>query len=290
MDYILKIEKLRKEYEEFVLDSIDWSIPRGFVTGLIGPNGAGKTTTIKLIMNHIKRDAGAVKIFGIDNSENEIEIKNRIGYVGEEQPFYENKSSVWTGRFASHFFKQWDMEKYLGLLEIFQIPPKKWIRKYSKGMRVKLSMALALSHGADLIILDEPTAGLDPIVRRDILDLLKKMAEEEGITVVISSHITDDLERIADFITYMIKGRIALSAAKDELQSDWKKIHFSKDALDPNSVDSLECVEDHMFGSSAITRNYLSLKDSLGIGLASGDIKVESMGLDDILIALVKER
>ena len=289
MENILEIEKLRKEYEEFILDSIDWSIPRGYILGLIGPNGAGKTTTIKLIMNHIRKNSGTVKIFGIDHAENEIEIKNRIGYVGEEQPFYENKSAVWTGKFASHFFKRWDMEKYLGLLENFQIPPKKWIRKYSKGMRVKLSMAMALSHGADLIILDEPTAGLDPVIRRDILDLLRRLTDDEGITVVISSHITDDLERIADFITYMIKGRIALTAAKDDLQSNWKKIHFTKEALDQSAIDSLEKVEDHMFGCSGITRNYPSLKDSLASGLAGGDIKVESLGLDDILIALVKE-
>lgn len=290
MENILEIHKLRKEYEEFVLDSIDWKIPRGYITGLIGPNGAGKTTTIKLVLNLIKKDNGTVRVFGTDHIDNEVEIKNRIGYVGEEQPFYENKSAVWTGKFVSHFFDNWDMEGYLSLLENFQIPAKKNIRKYSKGMRVKLAMAMALSHHADLIILDEPTAGLDPVIRREILEHLRDLADDTGITVLISSHITDDIERTADFVTYLIKGRIALTASKDDLQSNWKKIHFSKDTLGRTLVDSLEKVEDHMFGCSGITREYLSLKDKLDSGIAGGDIKVETLGLDDILIFLAQEK
>ncbi|MFC2166682.1 ABC transporter ATP-binding protein [Acidobacteriota bacterium] len=290
MENILEIEKLQKKYDEFELDSIDWNIPKGYITGLIGPNGAGKTTTIKLILNHIRADSGHVKVFGKDHTHDEIAIKNRIGYVGEEQFFYENKSANWTGKFVSHFFRQWDMEKYHKFLDDFQIPRKKWIRKFSKGMKVKLTMAIALSHNADLIILDEPTSGLDPIVRRDVLDLLRKITDEENTTVVISSHITDDIERIADFITYMINGRIAKSASKDELQANWKKIHFTKDSIDKNIIESLVYVEDHMFGLSGISKDYLKIKDALSQSVASGDVKVESLGLDDILIALVKER
>ena len=290
METLLEIKKLRKEYDEFVLDSIDWSIPKGYITGLIGPNGAGKTTTIKLILNQIEADGGQVSVFGKDHTHDEIAIKNRIGYVGEEQYFYEYRSANWTGKFVSHFFRQWDMEKYHKFLDDFQIPRKKMIRKFSKGMKVKLSMAIALSHNADLIILDEPTSGLDPIVRRDVLDILRKITDEENTTVVISSHITDDIERIADFITYMIHGRIAKSASKDDLQANWKKIHFAKNSLDHNIIDYLDNVEDHMFGLSGITKDYLKIKDVLSKGLTSGDIKVESLGLDDILIALVKEK
>ncbi len=237
MENILEIKKLRKEYDEFVLDSIDWNIPKGYITGLIGPNGAGKTTTIKLILNHIKADSGLVTVFGKDHTYDEIAIKNRIGYVGEEQYFYDSKSANWTGKFVSHFFQKWDMEKYHKYLDDFQIPRKKMIRKFSKGMKVKLSMAIALSHKADLIILDEPTSGLDPIVRRDVLDLLRKITDEGNITVVISSHITDDIERIADFITYMINGQIAKTASKDDLQANWKKIHFTKDSIDQKIID-----------------------------------------------------
>ena len=290
MDNILKITNLRKEYEEFVLDNISWNISKGYITGLIGPNGAGKTTTIKLIMNLIKSDGGKVDVFGLDHVADDIEIKNRVGYVGEEQFFYEHHGAHWTGKFVSHFYSDWDMDRYQKLLDEFEIPRKKMIRKFSKGMRVKLSLAIALSHNPELIILDEPTAGLDPIIRRDVLDFLQSITQNGDKSVLISSHITDDLARIADMITYMINGRIALSSAKDDLMANWKKIHFSKGAVDPKALESLEQVEDHAFGGSGITRDYPEIKESLSQGLETGNIKVENVGLDDILISLVKGR
>jgi ABC-2 type transport system ATP-binding protein len=290
MDNILKIRNLRKEYEEFVLDDISWDIPKGFITGLIGPNGAGKTTTIKLIMNLIKSDGGNIEVFGLDHVTKDIEIKNRVGYVGEVQYFYEHHSANWTGKFVSHFFTDWDMERYQKLLEDLEIPKKKMVRKFSKGMRVKLSLAIALSHNPELIILDEPTAGLDPIIRRDVLDFLQNITQNGDKSVLISSHITDDIARIADNITYMINGQIALISAKDDLLANWKRIHYSRGVLDPKISKNLEQVEDHAFGGSGITRDYLQIKDSLSQGMANGDVKVENVGLDDILISLVKEK
>jgi ABC-2 type transport system ATP-binding protein len=288
MEHILKITKLRKEYPEFVLDDIHWNVPKGYVMGLIGPNGAGKTTTIKLVMNLIKSDGGRVEVFGLDNIQNEKQIKNRIGYVGEEQYFYEHQSAKWTGEFVSHFYDQWDRERYQSLLEQFEIPLKKRIRKFSKGMKVKLSLSIALSHNPELIMLDEPTSGLDPIIRREVIDFLKAFTEDNDKTVILSSHITDDVSRIADFITYMINGRIVMTESKDALLSDWKKVHFMPGSLDKSVVDMFESVENHMFGSSGLTKKYPEMQDALAPGLASGDIKVESVGLDDILIALVK--
>jgi ABC-2 type transport system ATP-binding protein len=288
MEHILEIKKLRKEYPEFVLDNIDWSVPKGYVMGLIGPNGAGKTTTIKLIMNLISSDGGQVEVFGMDNIRNEKLIKNKIGYVGEEQYFYDHKSAAWTGEFVSHFYDEWDAEKYRSLLDKFELPPKKKIRKYSKGMKVKLSLAIALSHNPEIIMLDEPTSGLDPIIRRDVIDFLKATTEEKDKTVILSSHIIDDIARIADYITYMIGGRIAMTKSKDELTSDWKKIHFTPESLDKSIIETFESVETHMFGSTGLTKNYSAIQDALAPGLASGDIKVENVGLDDILITLVK--
>ncbi|MDH4220214.1 MAG: ABC transporter ATP-binding protein [Candidatus Aminicenantes bacterium] len=288
MEHILEINKLIKMYPEFILDEIDWNVPKGYVMGLIGPNGAGKTTTIKLIMNLIESDGGHVKVFGLDNIQNEKQIKNKIGYVGEEQYFYDHKSAAWTGEFVSHFYDKWDGEKYQSLLEQFEIPPKKRIRKFSKGMKVKLSLAIALSHNPELIMLDEPTSGLDPIIRREVIDFLKSSTEENDKTVILSSHITDDISRIADYITYMINGRIVMTESKDALLSNWKKIHFTPDSLDKSIIDKLESVESHMFGSSGLTKNFSAIQDVLAPGLASGDIKVESVGLDDILITLVK--
>ena len=288
MEHILEIKKLKKKYPEFILDDIDWNVPKGYVMGLIGPNGGGKTTTIKLIMNLIESDGGQVKAFGLDNIKNEKQIKNKIGYVGEEQYFYEHKSATWTGEFVSHFYDKWDKERFRILLEQFEIPPKKKIRKFSKGMKVKLSLAIALSHNPELILLDEPTSGLDPIIRREVIDFLKTFTEDNDKTVILSSHITDDISRIADYITYMINGRIVMIKSKDELLSNWKKIHFTPGSLDKSVVDTLESVESHTFGSSGLTKNYPAIQDTIASGLASGDIKVESVGLDDILIALVK--
>jgi ABC-2 type transport system ATP-binding protein len=288
MKNILEIKNLRKEYPEFILDNISWDAPQGYVMGLIGPNGAGKTTTIKLIMNLIRSDGGEVKVFGLDNIEDEKQIKNKIGYVGEEQYFYDYRSADWTGKFVSHFFDRWDMERYRSLLDRFEIPPKKRIRKFSKGMKVKLSLAIALSHNPELILLDEPTSGLDPIIRREVIDFLKTFTEENEKSVIISSHITDDIARIADYITYMVNGKIVLTDSKDELLSNWKKIHFTPDSLDKSIAASLVNVESHLFGSSGLTKNYTEIQESLSPEIASGDIKVESVGLDDILISLVK--
>jgi ABC-2 type transport system ATP-binding protein len=156
-------------------------------------------------------------------------------------------------------------------------------------MRVKLSLALALSHNPELIILDEPTAGLDPVVRRELLDLLRKISSENK-SVIISSHITDDIARTADYITYLVEGRIRLIGQKDELLSNWKKIHFRTGTLNNEITSSFFNIEASMFGSSGITNSYLSIKDDLAEGIRKEDIKVENVGLDDILICFVKGR
>jgi ABC-2 type transport system ATP-binding protein len=189
---------------------------------------------------------------------------------------------------VSHFYDEWDAEKYQSFLERFEIPSNKRIRNFSKGMKVKLSLAIALSHNPELIMLDEPTSGLDPIIRRDVIDFLKTFTQENDKTVILSSHITDDISRIADYITYMINGQIVMTESKDDLLSNWKRIHFTPESLDKSIVDQLDSAENHMFGNTGLTRNYSAIQDALAPGLASGDIKVESVGLDDILIALVK--
>ncbi|MCK4543147.1 MAG: ABC transporter ATP-binding protein [Spirochaetales bacterium] len=289
MDHVVELREVRKEYKEFVLDGISWQIPKGCIMGLIGPNGAGKTTTIKIIMNLIRADGGKVSLFGLDYRRNEKEIKNRIGYVGEEQYFYEDRTVAWTGRFVSRFYRNWDTNTFSRLLNEFQISGTKKVKELSKGMRVKLSIALALSHNPELIILDEPTAGLDPVVRRELLDLLRKISSKNK-SVIISSHITDDIARTADYITYLLEGRISLIEQKDELLSNWKKIHFRTGTLDNGISSSFFNIETSMFGSSGITNSYLSIKDDLAEGIRKEDIKVENVGLDDILICFVKGR
>lgn len=286
---ILEIQNLRKVYEEFILEDISFLLPRGNIMGIIGPNGAGKTTTIKLIMNLIRRDGGNIRVFGLDPAIDEKQVKERIGYVGETQHFYEHRSARWTGRFVSHFYSDWDEDLFSSLLERFQLPAKKRIRTFSKGMKVKLALALAFAHHPELIILDEPTSGLDPIIRRDVMDFLKETVREDGKTVLLSSHITDDIVRVADLILYIIEGRIVLSTSKDDLLSGWKKIHFTPGSLDKEIVSGLQNLEHHMFGSTGITKNYLEMKDLLAEGIEKGDIKIQNVGLDDILIILAQE-
>jgi ABC-2 type transport system ATP-binding protein len=291
MSSILELRELKKEYREFVLDSISLDIPKGCIMGIIGPNGAGKTTTIKIIMNLVKADGGEVSVFGLDHRKDEKEIKNRVGYVGEEQYFYEDRTVAWTGKFVSKFYSRWDRNAFSRLLSEFQISGTKKVKELSKGMKVKLSLALALSHEPELIILDEPTAGLDPVVRRELLDLLRKItADDENKSVIISSHITDDIERTADYITYMVEGRIVLRGEKDELLSSWKKIHYKSGVLNGELAASLMNVETSMFGSSGITDRYLSIKERLADGIRRDEIKVENVGLDDILICYVREK
>jgi ABC-2 type transport system ATP-binding protein len=288
MDNILEARNLRKSYSEFTLDDVSLTVPKGFIKGIIGPNGAGKTTTIKIIMNLLRADSGEVEIFGLNYRDAEKEIKDRIGYVGEEQFFYQTKTVGWTGKFVAQYYSRWDENTFDRLLMEFKISRTKKTRELSRGMKVKLSFALALAHHPDLLILDEPTSGLDPVIRRELLDFLKKVCEDEGKSVLISSHITDDLARIADYITFMHEGRVIFEEEKDELLSNWKRIHFKKGLLPAELVDDLTHVEDHMFGSAGVTRRFQSIQPRLADGIARGDIKVENVNLDDILIEFVK--
>ncbi len=289
MDNILEVRNIRKEFKEFKLDDVSLAIPKGYIVGLIGPNGAGKTTTIKIMMNMLRPDAGEVEVFGMDYRTSEKKIKNRIGYVGEEQYFYEDKKVGWTGDFVAGFYERWDKNAFDRLLGGFGISRSKKIRELSKGMRVKLSLAMALSHGPDLFLLDEPTSGLDPVVRREILGVLQDSIEGEEKSVLISSHITDDISRIADYVAYMVEGRVALFEEKDSILANWKRIHFKKGSLNHGIADSLTGVSENVFGVSGITKDYVSISGILKAKIESGEVRVEPLGLDDVLLSLVNK-
>lgn len=258
--------------------------------GLVGPNGAGKSTTIKAIMNLINYDSGEIKIFGLDYKNSEEEIKNRIGYVGEEQYFYEDMSVKWMEQFISQHYRQWDRDKFYSLLERFNVSPTKKVKELSKGMRVKLSLALALAHNPELIILDEPTSGLDPVIRNEILQILLEIIQDENKSVLFSTHITEDIEKIADYVTYLIDGRIVLSAPKDELLEQWKTIHI-KNGYEVSEISSrLIGVERNYFGITGVTDRYEDMKNIIKPYIEKDIIRVENTSIDQILISLVKER
>lgn len=214
---ILEIRELSKDYGDFVLDKISFSLPRGVIMGLIGENGAGKSTTINCILNEIQKSSGTICIFGKDHSTDEIEIKDRLGVVFDENHFPDIFTPEEIGKFMSGIYSAWEWQLYHQFLEKFELPKDKKIKDFSKGMKVKLAFAVALSHNAELLILDEATSGLDPIIRDDVLDMLIDFVQDESHSVLVSSHITSDLEKVADYITFIHKGKLIFTQDKDTL-------------------------------------------------------------------------
>jgi ABC-2 type transport system ATP-binding protein len=288
MSKAVEIIDLNKSYKKFQLDSVSMELPQGYILGLIGPNGAGKTTILKIMMDMVRANSGRIRIFDLDHRKHTSEIKHRVGYVGEEPLFYGDKTVSWTGKWISGFYGNWDLNYFEKLLMDFGISRTRKTGQLSKGMKVKLSLALALSHQPELLILDEPTAGLDPVVRRDVLERLRHLSKNQGRSVIISSHITDDITRIADLIVFLIDGRVVLAEGKDDLLAKWKRIHFQEGTLEDGIAASLRSRQKQVFGSSGITDDFPALKPRLTPGLDRQTIKVENLNLDDILISCVK--
>ncbi|NPV81585.1 MAG: ABC transporter ATP-binding protein [Firmicutes bacterium] len=222
----LFLSGVSKTYPRFTLKKVSFTLPRGYIMGFIGPNGAGKSTTIKIIMNMVRKSGGTVKVLGLDHSGHEIEIKHHIGYLGEEPHFYEEMTPAWFGAFVGKYYPTWDLAYYRSTLERFNIDPSKRVKDLSKGMKVKLGLALALSHRPELLVLDEPTSGLDPVIRHDILAELMAVIQDERRSVFFSTHITQDVEKIADYVTFINDGKIVISDVKDDVLARWKRISF----------------------------------------------------------------
>lgn len=217
MDNILEVKNLCKIYDRFSLKNISFELPKGTIMGLVGENGAGKSTTIKAILNLIPTSDGLVKIFGLDMKEKEIEIKEDIGVVLDEGFFSEYLTPTDINNILSGIYKNWSEELFFKYLEDFKLPKNKISKEFSTGMKMKLKIATALSHKPKLLILDEPTSGLDPIARQDILDIFQEFIQDDEHSVLVSSHITSDLENIADYISFINNGEIVLSKTRDEL-------------------------------------------------------------------------
>ena len=241
MNNILEITNLSKSYEDFELKDINLVIPKGHVFGIIGENGAGKTTTIKAILNLINRNSGDIKIFGLDNIKDERKVKERIGVVLDDSflPSYFNPNDINRVMKVVHF--NWDEKLFFDYLEQFKLPKNKNIKKFSKGMLIKLKIAVSLSFKPQLLILDEPTSGLDPIARSDILDIFDKYMENGENAILISSHITTDLERLADDIIFMDEGKVILTKSRKELENDYLLVKCSEEKF--NEIDKSDVIK-----------------------------------------------
>ncbi|MGB9839074.1 ABC transporter ATP-binding protein [Thermovenabulum sp.] len=253
---ILEVKNLRKNFKDFSLKDISFTLDRGYIMGFIGPNGAGKTTTIKLIMNLLKRDAGQIKIFGYNNddADKEIEIKNKIGFVFGENIFYEELTIEEMKGIIAPFYKYWEERVFNDLIRDFSLPRRKKIKELSKGMKIKFSLAVALSHNAELLIMDEPTSGLDPIVRSELLDFLSEYIQDENKSVFISTHITSDLDKIADYITFINDGSIVFSSPKDDIFEYYSIVKGPKDFLDEDIKKYFVGIKENKFGFEGLIK------------------------------------
>ena len=288
MNPIMEARNLTKRYHDFTLRDISLEIPCGCIVGFFGPNGAGKTTLIKLLSNQVPASSGTVRVFGLRYDEREKEIKNRIGYAPQESNYYNDRSVGFNARFAASFFERWDGGTFYRLLDEFRISREKAVKHLSRGQKTLLSIALALSHQADLLILDEPAAGLDTVLRRTILDRLRQFVADGERAVVVSSHVTDGLEEIAEYVNFLDDGRLVVQSEKDELLARWKRIHFKAGALSPDMVRQFADIREQPFSNSGLTRDFPAIREQLAPGIASGDVRVENSRLDDILIAILK--
>lgn len=282
MSKILEVKNISKEYNGFKLDNVSFELDRGYVMGFIGPNGAGKSTTIKLIMNLIKNNGGEIKIFGMDSIQDQKEIKEKIGFVYDESFFYGELSVKDNGKIVSKFYKNWDDRKFKDYLKKFSIPEKKKIKQLSKGMKMKFSLAVALSHDAELLIMDEPTSGLDPVFRSEILDILYEEIQDEKKSVFFSTHITSDLEKIADYITFINDGKIVFSEDRDTILERYQKISGGTEILTEALKQEFVGLKKNKFGFEGLTTNASELRRKY-----KDEIIVQKPTLEEIMLYTV---
>ena len=283
MDNILEIKNLKKSYKDFTLDNLSFNVERGSVMGFIGPNGAGKSTAIKIIMNLIKKGSGDIKIFGLDNSKHDKEIKQKIGFVYDENYFYEELNILEMKNIISPFYKDWNDTYFEKYVKEFELPKKNKIKNLSKGMKMKFSLALGLSHNAELLIMDEPTSGLDPVFRSELLDILYNIIQDEKVSIFFSTHITNDLEKIADCITFINKGKLVFSETKDKIVEGYGLVKGGKELLDSDTRGEFVSIKETSFGFEALTKDVTKARKTF-----KDRAIIERASLEDIMVYTVR--
>ncbi len=275
----IELNGVTKKYKEFLLDNVSFSLPRGAILGLVGENGAGKSTTIKLIMNAIRRDGGSIRVFGEDNTTPTFELlKEDIGVVLDEAYFPEVLNALQVGAVMKHTYHRWDDGVYQNHLKQLDIPLKKAFRDFSRGMKMKFAIAVALSHQPKLLILDEATSGLDPMVRDEILTLFHEFTRDEEHSILLSSHIVSDLEKVCDYIAFLHKGKLVLCEEKDRLLEEYAIVKTTQAALDQMSANTVVSYKTSPYGTEALVRKAL---------LPRG-VQTEFTTLENIILFLAK--
>lgn len=277
MGYVVELNGVTKDYGDFRLDNISFSIPEGCICGFIGQNGAGKTTTIKLILDIIKKDSGEIRVFH-ENMEGNPVLKEDIGVVYDEMGFHDFLTAKDINIMMKNIYKNWQEDTFFSYLKKFSLPSKKRCGSFSRGMRMKLQIAVALSHQAKLLIMDEPTSGLDPIVRNEILQIFQEYIMKENHTILLSSHITGDLERIADMVVFIDGGKIILSGNKDELLENHGLLKCKKVEAQMVDEQDVVSVRQSAFGVEML------VKDKNACVKKYPDMVIEQTTLEEIMI------
>jgi ABC-2 type transport system ATP-binding protein len=281
MNNALEVRNLCKSYNDFSLDSVSFTLPAGYIMGFVGQNGSGKTTTIRLILNMANRTGGEVKIFGSDNIEDELTVKQELAAVFDEIFFVD----IWRVREVEKaikgFYSQWDSGRFAGYLKKFKLPPSKKVKELSRGMKMKLMLAVAMSHNAKLLILDEPTSGIDPVARDDLLDILREYISDGEKSVFFSTHITSDLEKIADYVTLIDNGKVFFTGSKDDLEAYFLIVKGGADDL-------TDALKSQLIGLSSNATGFSGLLPSSKSELLSGRLVTETPTIDEILVRISK--
>lgn len=248
------VKNLKKSYKDFTLDNISFHVPKGTIMGFVGENGAGKTTTIKAILDLIHTDGGEIKILGLNSVMLSKEIKSQIGVVFDGSNLHDNLNPKNISFIMKNIYPNWDEGMFLMYIKKFQLPLDKNIKEYSRGMKMKLSIAIALSHQTKLLILDEATSGLDPMVRDEILDIFLEFIQKEENTILLSSHIISDIEKIADYVTFIHQGKVIFSESKDDLIYQHGVVHCKREDIPMIDNSYLVGIRENSFGAEVLIR------------------------------------
>lgn len=274
----IEIKDLRKDFDNFSLKIDDLKIPEGFVTGFIGPNGSGKTTTIKLILDMLRKDSGSIKLFGKEYNSDNLSLKEHIGYVGELNGYLQESKLSRIKKSICVFYKNWDEKLYKRYMKEFELNENKIYKELSKGQQKKFEIAMTLSHRPKIIIMDEPTANLDPLVRNEVLELLQERIEEDNATVFFSTHITSDLDKIGDYLIFIYKGRIFLADDKDSILENHVIVKGKTELLQKDTEDIFISFNKNTFGFEGLVKNKEKAYELFG-----EEVVYDKPNLEDIL-------